>query len=303
MMLVRATVFLLLALVGSVMLTQAMATSDYEAPVEAMQWSNTAAVPNCQANYATMDPRLPKSLIQQPGSLTIPHAPCVNPINGDFLVTYWQPRTFIYLFDSCGWIKKKIELPSTARSHSCGCAFLGSKLFYAATINKKILQFTSEGVYEKVFATGYKFIYMTTRGSWLYTSIWPTKAVRVYDTTNGNLVTHFETTSGDTRQLAFDPQGYLHVATWGKTVEIFTHNGHKVHQITYPQVRIADGITIDNETYTILVDRGSKQVQVYNHNSLLVNRITGFNNPTGVAMGYKCGYLLVADYGRGIYML
>ena len=49
-MLVRATVFLLLALVGSVMLTQTMATSDYEAPVQAMQWSNTAAVPNFQAS-------------------------------------------------------------------------------------------------------------------------------------------------------------------------------------------------------------------------------------------------------------
>ena len=303
MMLVRATVFLLLALVGSVMLTQTMATSDYEAPVQAMQWSNTAVVQNCQANYVTMDPNLPKSLIQQPGSLANPHAICVNPINGDFLVTYWQPRTFVYLFDSCGWIKKKIELPSTARSQSCGCAFLGSKLFYSATRNKKILQFTSEGVYEKVFATGYYFIYMTTKGSRLYTSIDLTKVVRVYDTTNGNLVTHFEATSGNTRELAFDPQGYLHVATGGKTVEIFTHDGHKVHQITYPQVRIADGITIDNATYTILVDRGSKQVQVYNYNNLLVNRITGFNNPTGVAMGYKCGYLLVADFGRGIYML
>ena len=124
------------SVVGSVMLTQTMATSDYEAPVQAMLWSNTAAVSNFQANYATMKPNLPKSLIQQPGSLTKPHAACVNPINGDFLVTYWQPRTFIYLFDNCGWIKKKIELPSTSTARSHGCAFLGSKLFYSASEHK-----------------------------------------------------------------------------------------------------------------------------------------------------------------------
>ena len=152
---------------------------------------------------------------------------------------------------------------------------------------KKKLQFTSEGVYEKVFVTGYKFIYMTTRGLWLYTSIGLARAVHVYDTANGNLVTHFEATSGNTHQLAFNPQGYLHVATWGKNVEIFTHDGHKIHQITYSQVGYADSLTIDNSTYTILVDRSSKQVQVYNHNNLLVNRITGFNNSTGVAMGYN----------------
>lgn len=32
---------------------------------------------------------------------------------------------------------------------------------------------------------------------------------------------------------------------------------------SHPQVSEADGITIDNATYTILVDTGSQQVQVY----------------------------------------
>ena len=251
MMVVRATVVLLLALAD----TQAMVNSQ-DAAFEAAP-ATTAAVPfNCQADYRTMDPRFPKSLKQNPG-MTNAHAPCVNPINGYFLVTYWQPHNFIYLFNTCRWITKKVNLPTGGRSYSCGCTFSGSKLFISATRNRKILQFTSEGVFEKVFATGHNFIYMATQGNQLYyVSIEFQKTIRMYDTTNGNLITHFQA-SGDTRGLAIDPQGYLRVAMYGKNVDIFTHDGHKVQQITYPQVSSLDGIAMDNETYSILVDRAA----------------------------------------------
>ena len=54
----------------------------------------------------------------------------------------------------------------------------------------------------------------------------------------------------------------------------------------------------------IITDRGRRQVLVYNYNNLLVNKIVGFNRPVGVAMGYKCGYLLISEYGgRGTYLL
>ena len=46
-----------------------------------------------------------------------------------------------------------------------------------------------------------------------------------------------------------------------------------------------------------------RQVLVYNYNNLLVSKIVGFNRPIGVAMGYKCSYLLISDYGRGTYLL
>ena len=87
--------------------------------------------------------------------------------------------------------------------------------------------------------------------------------VLVYNTTNGNNINHFETTTGNTRGLAFDPHGYLHVSIWGKNIEIFTLDGHKVQQVTYPQVSIADGILVDGGTYTIIADRGHRQVLVY----------------------------------------
>ena len=81
-------------------------------------------------------------------------------------------------------------------------------------------------------------------------------------------------------------------------------HGHKFHQITYPELGIGDGLVIDNSTYTIITDRGTiRQVLVYNDNNLLVNKIAGFNLPNGVEMGYNCGSVLIADYGRGTYLL
>ena len=290
MMLVRATVFLLLALV---MLTQTMASTHV--------YDDPSAVPTCQADYAKMDPKQPKLLINYPG-LTLSAGVCTNPKNGDFVVAYWQPRTHVYLHDSCGWIKKRIELPK-GTIWSTDCIFSGTKLFYAATRNRKLLQYNEDGTYEKVFATGFNFLRLTTRGTRLYSTIENTRMVRVYNTTNGNNVNHFETTTGNARGLAFDPQGYLHVSIWGKTIEIFTFDGHKVHENTFPDVRIADGIVIDSATYTIIADRGKMQVVVYDYNSLLVNKIVGFRTPYDVDMGYQCGSLLVSDYGRGTYLL
>ena len=65
MMMVHATVFLLLALVGSVILIQAMANSMY---VFDDDQSISGVIPTCQANYAVMDPKL---LIDNPGPDTI----------------------------------------------------------------------------------------------------------------------------------------------------------------------------------------------------------------------------------------
>ena len=255
-----------------------------------------------QPNYAVMDPNQPKLLIDNPG-LTLSAGVCTNPKNGDFVVVYWQPRAYVYLHDNCGWIKKRMELPAGS-SYSVGCVFSGSKLFYAVTLSSKILQYSEEGTFEKVFATGFQFLRLTARGTKLYSSLYTSNMVRVYDTTNGNDITQFHTTTAHARGLAFDPQGYLHVSTWGKNVEIFTADGHKFHQITYPELGIGDGLVIDNSTYTIITDRGTiRQVLVYNDNNLLVNKIAGFNLPNGVEMGYNCGSVLIADYGRGTYLL
>ena len=150
---------------------------------------------------------------------------------------------------------------------------------------------------------GIIFLRLTSQGTRLYSSIENTRMVRVYNTTNGNSINHFEITSGNARGVAFDPQGNLHVSTWGKNVEIFTADGHKIREITFSEVSSADGILIDGASYTIIADRDRGEVLVFNHNNSLFKKIVGFGQPMGVAMSYQCGYLLVADYGRGTYML
>ena len=93
------------------------------------------------------------------------------------------------------------------------------------------MQFSIDGKYEKVFASGIPFLRLTTyNDSLLYSSIYLTKKVHAYDTTTGNLKYHFKTTTAIARGLAFDPDGYLHVSTGGRVVELFTYEGFKVGQ-------------------------------------------------------------------------
>lgn len=101
MMLVYPTVFLLLALVGGVMLTQTMAARyDYGDDL-----NTPGLVSTCQAVYTRMNKHVAKLVIDNPG-LTLPSGVCTNPKNGDFVIAYWETHTHIYLHDNCGWIKK-----------------------------------------------------------------------------------------------------------------------------------------------------------------------------------------------------
>ena len=169
----------------------------------------------------------------------------------------------------------------------------------------KILQFTSDGVYEKVFATGYKFSFLTTRDdSLLYSSILSTKKVHGYDIATGNLKYGFEITTGTARGLAFDPLGHLHVSTYGNIVEVFTYKGKKIGQKLYPEVSKAEGILIDGNYNIIIAVIDSHEVLVFTRGGALTKKITGFSLPIDVAMGYQCDYLIVSDYGHDyIYLL
>ena len=256
-------------------------------------------VPACAADYAVMNRLQPKLTIK---ALNYPAGICVKP-NGDFVAAVWAVRTYVYMFNNCGWIKKRIELPK-GTSLSADCAFTSSNMFYSAIRNKKILQFNANGTYQKEFTTGFNFLRLATRGNELYSTVDNSKDIRVYDTRNGNIVRHFTTTRAMARGLAFDRSGYLHVSTLSKYVEIFTYDGHKVQDDTFPDLVHGDGLVIDGSYYTIITDRAHRQLQVYNENSILVKKITGFGLPMDVAMGYKCGYVILADYSaHSIYLL
>ena len=250
-----------------------------------------------------MDVETPISLLNPP-NVAHPHSPCVNPENGDFVVTFWGNYPYTYLFNMCGWIKRRVYIPTDYVSRDIGCAFASSKLFISASDRNAILQFTSEGGYEKVFATGYRFCYITPQQSLLYVNVIHSNVVLLYDIPTGKLETQFEVTSGNARGMAFDPENNLHVAIWKTNiVEVLTASGEPVRKISYPEVEGLDGMTIDNSTNSILVDRSGKQVMVYDDKNELQKQITGFNYPIDVTMGYDCHYILVTDINRGTYML
>ena len=256
-------------------------------------------VPTCAADYAAMNRLQPKLNLK---ALTFPAGICVKS-DGDFVAAIWAVRTFVYMFDSCGWIKKRIELPK-GTLWSTDCAFTDSNLFYAATRSRKILQYNINGTYQKDFSTGFNFLRLATRGNDLYSTIENSKNIRVYDTRNGNILRHFSTTRANARGLAFDPSGYLHVSTYGKYVELFTQDGHKFQETSLTDLHTGDGLVIDGSYYTIITDRGRRQLLVYNENNIIVKKIIGFSLPLDVAMGYKCGYVLLADYSaHSIYLL
>ena len=307
----RATV--LLCLVANTVLTQSLASAQYNGRTDDPiatdgsqlrdgSTNNTLSdAPTCAADYSKMS--VADRKVFQNASPR-PHAVCVR-ADGYFVVAELiANRPFVYMYDTCGWINKKILLPSRTGAGS-GCVFTSTKLFYALYASKKILQFTSDGVYEKVFATGYGFLRLTTRdNSLLYSTIYPTKKVRAYDIATGSLKYNFETTTGNARGLAFDPSGYLHVSTWGKVVEQFNYEGFKIGQKLYPQLNRADGILIDSNHYVIIANRYRHEVLVFNYAGLLTKKIAGFGDAVDVAMGYQCGYLIVADYNRnGVYLL
>ena len=310
-MMLRATV--LLCLVASTVLTQSLAAAKYNGPtddaiVDYPTRSNGSingtlrAVPTCAADYARMS--IADRKMYQDASPS-PHAICVRASNGDFVAAeFLANRQSVFMYDACGWIKKKVTLPSQT-SPATGCAFAGTKMFYALHSGKQILQFTSEGSYERVFATEYQFLRLTAfNDSLLYSTLRDSKMVLGYSIADGDLKFNFETVNADGRGLAFDPDGYLHVSTWGRVVEQFAYNGVKVGQVTYSQVSIADGILVDGDHNVIIADRGNKQVLVFSHTGALIKRITGFDLPLDVAMGYQCNSLIVADYERSyIYLL
>ena len=94
MILVRATAFLLPALVSSVMLTLTMATRNESVLYNDL--STSAAVPTCQADYAKMDQKQPKLLVNYP-VLGGAHGVCTNPNNAWRLCCRLLAATYLCL--------------------------------------------------------------------------------------------------------------------------------------------------------------------------------------------------------------
>ena len=298
----RATV--LLCLVANAVLTQSVPTAQYNGPTDdnivdydsrgSINDTIRADLPSCAADYSSMS--VDNRRIFQNTSPK-PHAICVRSTDGYFVAAENTVRKSFFMYYECGWTKIKIDLPSTSPPGT-GCAFVGGKLFYAR--NGQILQFSSKGIYEKEFATGYHFLRLTAlKDSVIYSTVYTSNTVLGYDVATGDLKYRFETVSAYGRGLAFDPSSHLHISTASKVVEKFTYEGVKIGEKTYSEISSADGILVDGDFNVIIADRGNKQVLVFSETGRLFKRIYGFDLPLDVGMSRRCTSLIVADYGHG----
>ena len=245
---------------------------------------------------------------------------CVAP-NGNFLMVphgFFQGRKYMYIMAPWGLRVTKLKLPVHTKWYkSCekvgiyygDCVFTKNAIYITMRSNgdspckpDKILKFTADGKFVKIMATGAAFLRLTTGGGYLYSTVRNSKDVLVYDMATDRQIRRFQLTSGNGRGLAFDMSGNLHVATFGKTVEVFTYKGKKLRQTTYKELTQADGIVVDNENNILIADRAGK-VFVFNRANKLIKKI----DPPGsypmydVDIGYKCTLLVVNPTGTYLY--
>ena len=120
-------------------------------------FNEATARPSCPTDYTKMSTNDRKMFQTVPTK--VPVGVCVR-TDGAFIVTTWiRNLPFVYMHDKCDWMMKRIDLPRGTLS-SGGCAYSDTKLYYSDTYGKKILQFSIDGTYEKIFATGYDFLHL-----------------------------------------------------------------------------------------------------------------------------------------------
>lgn len=257
-------------------------------------------LPTCLADYSRMS--IANRRIFQDRNPT-PSAICVRS-DGYFVAAVPSTNSpNVIFFDPCGWFRGRIVVPAVY-GNGFGCAFSQSYLFYSTS--NSILQYSSDGgVLQNVFANGEPFMHMVTQGNFLYATIGGKNLIRVYDFVNRKYIRTLQTKSRYAQGLAFDIRGLLHVTTLSSIVEVMTTTGYPyMGTMDFKEVVQGDGIAMDRNGNTIIADRGSRQVFIYDQQKLFVRPpITGFQLPVDVTFNSGCSLLMVADMGRGIYML
>ena len=256
----------------------------------------TVPVIPCSGDYSRMSIQNAR---MQPLQIFRPFAICVR-FDGFFVATIlaFNVRN-VFLFDPNGNIFSRITLPP-GTSPGTGCAFNFRNLFYSA--GNKILQFTSDGRYQRVFKQGHSFYRLATQGTnALYASVLNSNQIFMYDPTNDGYENSFRIQSQYALGMAF-AFGYLHVTV----VEIVRAGGQPVKRLAYPLLRRGLGIETDSKGNTMITDYVDHRVLIYstaipiNRFPNLIRTIDGFSNPTDVALSFQCSFLMVADEGRNL---
>ena len=248
----------------------------------------------CIPRYEQMIREEPKAVITM---IEKPHSVCVSP-TGNFVVASYAQHGRFFIFNSCGFIIKRAKLPHGA-SVINDCAFTRDAIYLTDFGAKKIYKYSINGIFEKVFAFGYRFQQVAALYNRVFTTIAESKMILAYDASTGREALRFHTAIGDARGLAFDRHNHLHVSSKSNTIEVFDFEGKKLSQRTYMELNVGDGLTIDDHDNTVITDRTAPQkVLVYRPNNILLARLQEYDSPTDVAIGRDCS-LYVTDYGAG----
>ena len=292
---------LLLAVVSTAVITGTSATRHYNiGPTWRSHTGKNESVisryntASCLPQYEQMIQKEPKAVIS---IIEKPHSLCVSP-NGNFVVASYVHHGKFFIFNSCGFIIKRVMLP-TGAALITDCAFTKNAIYLTDFGMKKIYKYDPTGIFQYVLAFGYRFKRIAARHNRVYTTTQESKMILAYDSSTGREAARFHTTIGNAQAIAFDKHDHLHVSSRSKTIEVFNMGGKKLSQRTYIELNVGDGLFLDDHDNTIVTDRTAPQkVLIYRPNNTLMKKLQEYDSPTGVAVGKDCS-LYVADFGAG----
>ena len=231
--------------------------------------SRVSVPPSCTPFYPSMISSKPKGSTD-----VIPavYGVCVDLYTGNFVAVALAGLPSFHIFTESGVKLKEVPYP-TPYGVKGDCVYTKDNIYITDVTFKKILMYTSDGTFQGDFAIGAAFFRMTYGGDYLYATVLATKFVHVY-----NINTHakelvFEITSPTIRGIAMDTKKNLHITTLSKVVEKYTFDGHKIGQISYPDLIYGDGIAIDGSDNIIIADHASR-ILVYDQTNFLKKKLS-----------------------------
>ena len=101
----------------------------------------------------------------------------------------------------------------------------------------------------------------------------------------------------DTRALAFDQSGNLHVAVYGsKYVQVVTADGIHVRQYGGGQLQGPAGVAVDQDGYCLVGDSDQKALCIFDPKGHFIHSVPTAGTPCGVTLD-KEGFVYVVDSG------
>ena len=244
-------------------------TSDYLTELDRqVEESRVNFPPSCTPFYPSMIATKPSGSID---ALPFTHGICVSLYTGHFVVVQYGAYPTFNIYYGSGLKLREVSYPAPF-GFKTDCVFTRTNIYIADVTFKKILKYSASGVYQGEFAIGSAFFRMTSGGDYLYSTIFLTKLVEVYNLQTRIRELTFEITSPIIHGISMDTNRHLYITTLSNVVEKYEHNGHKIGEMRSKDLIFGDGITIDGSNNTIIADHADRVV-IYDQSNLLIKKL------------------------------